>query len=236
MKIALCDDNVDFVNQFKEYVSILSRNDLDYDTFFNGEELISLYKYRKADYDAIFLDMELETLDGIEIANHIRKYDKYVIIVFVTNYTKYMQRSFECSPFRFLLKPISQDDVNKVMNEIAEKLSEEKKTFVFSENRNKLRIFSDEIIFFESQSHWLHIHTSERVYKISKTMSSLCDQIDLNEFCRIHNSYTINLNFVKEIKNMELVLHGNIKIPIGRAYKKNFIDSFVGFKERKYVI
>ena len=102
---------------------------------------MSKYENQEADYDAIFLDMEMGKLGGIETANKIRETDKYVIIVFVTSHTKYMKECFQCEPFRFLIKPINTDEINKVIKEIAIRLSQERKTFVFSEKRNIIRLF-----------------------------------------------------------------------------------------------
>ena len=237
MNIAICDDSMEYINTIEKHLEDINIVCFDYDVFFDGKELVRAYENNTANYDVILLDMEMSQMDGIQTANLIRGLDEHVIIVFITNHTKYMQKSFECEPFRFLVKPVSIEDLKKVFDEITYKLNKERKTLVFSEKRNKIRLFCDNIIYFECQSHWVYIYTKEKTYKICKSMSDLYEKIDNNVFFRIHKSYVINLNYVKEIKENDVVLYEtNAIIPISRLYKKEFVNSFMNFKERKYLI
>ena len=237
LNVAICDDNQEYINILENY--ILDRKDVGItcDAFYSGEELVKMYNIGEACYDVIFLDMEMDKLNGIETANIIRKMDKHVIIVFVTSHTKYMQACFECLPFRFLVKPVSASDFDKVYADIIKKLSEERTTFVFTENRNKIRLFCEDIIYFECQAHYIHIHTKDKVHKICKTMSELYDSVDKTMFIQVHKSFVINLNHIREIKETELVLYDADKvIPISRTFKKQVATAFINFKERKYRI
>lgn len=237
MNIAICDDNLEYIRVLENYFDDMKEYRFDYDVFFSGEELISAYENNNVAYDAIFLDMEMKKLNGIETANLIRKIDKYVSIVFVTNYTKYMKSSFECEPFRFLVKPVAFEEMKKVFNEILRKVSTEQTTFVFSENRNKIRLFCNDIIYFECQSHYVVIYEKKREYRICKSMTELYNQIDRTMFCRVHNSFIVNFNYIREIRESEILLHNTDKrIPISRTYKKMAMQDFLDFKERRYLI
>lgn len=237
MNIAICDDNQQYINQTEDFFAGVDEQNISYDSFYSGEELIKAYQTGYGDYDAIFLDMEMGGLTGIETANIIRKIDKHVIIVFVTSHTKYMQECFECAPFRFLIKPVSRPDMEKVYLEICKKLSEERTTFVFTENRNKVRLFCDDIIYFECQAHYIHIHTKDAEHKICKTMAELIENIDGNIFIQVHKSFVVNLNYIREIREAEIILYNTDKIiPISRSYKKLVSIGFINFKERKYLI
>ncbi len=237
MKIAICDDNTEYIVSFEEYLSHLKTPNLQYDTFLCGEELIAKYKRFNNEYDAIFLDMEMEGLNGIDTANRIREWDKHVIIVFVTNHTKYMQQSFECQPFRFLVKPMSFEQFKSVLTEVSKKICEERTTVVFSEKRNTIRLFCEDILYFESQGHWTIIHYKEGIYKICKSISHIYEEIDKNQFSKTHKSFIVNLEHVKEIHERDIVLYNcNALIPVSRTYKKELMSNFIGFKERKYLI
>lgn len=237
VQIAICDDNREYLNVAEDYFNKLTDNKFDYDVFECGEDLLNMYETEKANYDAIFLDMEMKDLDGIETANIIREKDKHVIIVFVTSHTKYMKDSFKCSPFRFLVKPLEWEEFKTVFDEVCLKVRNERTTFVFTEKRNSIRLFCDDIVYFESQSHWIWIHTKEKTYKICKSFSHLDSKLDKNTFCRIHKSFIVNLGHIKEITNNDVVLHNyNKSIPVSRSYKKTLIDEFLKFAERNYFI
>ena len=237
MNIAICDDNREYVNILEQYIFNIQNSALSCDAFYSGEELVKTYNMGEGNYDVIFLDMEMDKLNGIETANIIRRSDKHVIIVFVTSHTKYMQACFECSPFRFLVKPVSDVEFGKVFADIAKKLSEERATFIFTENRNKLRLFCEDIVYFECQAHYIYIHTRNEVHKICKTMSELYDSIDKSMFLQVHKSFIINLSFIREIRETEIVLYDADKIiPVSRTFKKQVASAFINFKERKYRI
>lgn len=237
LNIAICDDNNEQINIMESYID--SRNDetLNCDAYYSGEELVGAYNSGYGNYDVIFLDMEMNKLTGIQTANLIRKMDKYVIIVFVTSHTKYMQECFECLPFRFLVKPVAKEELDKVFDAIIDKLSEERSTLVFSENRNKIRIFCDDIVYFECQAHYIQINTKSGTHKICKTMSELMENINQNMFLQVHKSFVVNLNQVREIRESEIILYDADKaIPISRSFKKQVSTAFINFKERKYLI
>ncbi|MBR2476866.1 MAG: response regulator transcription factor [Clostridia bacterium] len=238
MKIAICDDSIEYINTVEDYLDKLGTYGFDYDIFMNGEDLIHAYENGEADYDAIFLDMEMGGMDGIQTANHIREKDKDIIIVFVTSYRKYMQQSFECCPFRFLIKPVNFDEFKKVFDEVCIKLNDEPKALVFLENKKRTRIYCSDIIFFESSSHWIMIYTRDgNVHKIRKTMSELFRIIPKNIFVMVHRAFVINLAHVYQISQTAVSMHyyGN-EIPISKKHKKDFTEAFLNFKERKYVL
>lgn len=237
MKIAICDDNTEYIGILEDYFFKLDINANELDAFESGEDLIKMYTLSDSLYDIIFLDMEMSGINGIETANIIRKYDKHVIIVFVTSHTQYMQKSFECNPFRFLVKPLSFDDIKHVMDEAALKLSEERKTFVFSVNRNKIRLFCEDIILFENRSHWVYVRTKDEEYKIFCSVKQLFENIDNKIFSRVQRSYIVNLAYVKEISADRVTLYNyNDSISVGKKYYNSFIHDFMCFKERKYMI
>ena len=94
-------------------------------------------------------------LNGIETANIIREFDEHVIIVFVASYPDYMKESFQCQPFRFIGKPLDYEELKKVFSDICQKLSRKRKVFTFTENKAKVRLYCDDILYFESQGHWV---------------------------------------------------------------------------------
>lgn len=237
MNIAICDDNQQYINVLEQY--IINKKDIkaECDAFYSGEQLIDAYRRGNGNYDVIFLDMEMGKVNGIETANAIREQDKHVIIVFVSSHTKYMQACFECLPFRFLVKPVSESEFDKVFCDIKLCLSGSRSTFVFTENRNKVRLFCEDIIYFECRAHYIYIHTKNNIHKILRTMSELMDNIDGDTFCQVHKSFAINLNFIKEIRESEIYLYETDEIiPVSRTYKKLLCEAFINFKERKYLI
>ncbi len=233
MNISICDDNREYISVVESYLEKLDISPIEHDVFTSGEELVKIYESEKAIYDVIFLDMEMDGINGIETAKRIREFDKHVQIVFVTSYEKYVYDSFECSPFRFLVKPVNFDKFKQVFDDVCKKLSEEIKFFCFTENKSKIRLFCNDIIYFESQNHFTLVHTKNKSYKICKSLSDVHNMVDKDKFCRIHKSFVINLFHVEKLGKKEVLLDCLKKnIPISRTYQKIVPKEYTKFVER----
>ena len=237
MRIAICDDDERCVETASQYLDKIGKADFEYDTFPSGEDLLKVYRKSGCVFDVIFLDMEMEQLNGIETANHIRELDEHVIIVFVTSHTEYMRESFKCSPFRFLVKPVDEEEFETVFYDINKKLSKQRKVFAFTENKARIRLYCDDIIYCESQDHWIWIHTKEQTYKICKTLTDLHESLDKEIMYRVHKSFIINFQYIKSIKENDIQLyHCDKLIPISRLYKKDVLREYTNFIERDFYI
>lgn len=136
MKIAVCDD-MNHINILENLIYKFKKTSVECDAYTSGEELVYAFRDRKEWYDVIFLDMEMEQINGIETANHIRELDEYVIIVFVTSHTEYMRESFKCSLFRFLVKPIDEEEFERRNKMIKEET--EMRIAICDDERNALK-------------------------------------------------------------------------------------------------
>lgn len=237
MRIALCDDNLEYIKTIENYLKRLNKVEIEYDVYTSGEDLVNTYKSGTVNYDAVFLDMEMDGINGIEAGMFLREIDEYVIIIFVTNHSKYMIDSFKCEPFRFIVKPIKFEDIENVCNEIFKKISKRRKKFLLLENKSTIKVYYEDIVFFESQNHHILVYTKDGVYKTRKSMNGIYKDIPPLMFIRTHNSFIVNFNYIKLIKNNEVVLHNyNKNIPISRTYKKTMKEEWTAIIEGKYNI
>ena len=233
IRIAVCDDSREYIETMKSYLSKLNIPRFDYDVFFTGEELVASYQNRSAHYDVVLLDMEMNQINGIETANIIREFDDRVIIVFITNYSEYMKESFQCEPFRFLVKPLDYFDVQSVFHAINQKLSKKRTVVTFDQNKTKVRLYCEDIIVCESQAHWIWIHTKNEIFKVCQSLSEFHKLLDERIFVQVHKSFVINMQHIKLIKQGNISLyHFQSLVPISRSYKKSALTEYTNFIER----
>ena len=181
--------------------------------------------------------MEMDGLNGIDTANAVRELDEYVIVVFVTSHTEYMKDSFKCSPFRFLVKPVDNEELKDVFDDIYKKLSKKKKVLSFTENKAIIRIYCEDIIYCESLDHWVYIHTTHGTHKICKSLSDLYGSLDDTLLFRVHSSFIVNFHYVKAIRNNFIELyHSDKDIPISRSYKKSVLFEYTNYIERNLYV
>ncbi len=237
VKIALCDDDSEHMSTVEKYLELCGEAPVVCDVYLSGEKLVAAYKNNVDErYDVVFLDMEMDGMNGIETANEIRRNDERVIIVFVTSHTEYMKESFQCQPFRFMEKPIDYDELKKFFHDACKRLLQERRTFAFTENKMFVRLYCDDIVYFESQDHWVWVHTKKGdTYKICESLSKVFQKVDNGMFCRVHNSFVINFRFMHKIDGNSIELHDCDKIiPISRTYKKDLMKDYTIFLERDF--
>ncbi len=234
MRIAVCDDDKTWRDIIAGYLDSIKGIELEYSLFESGEELVETYQQQGHMFDIVYLDIEMADMNGIKTANFIRKRDRHVVIVFITNHDKYMYESFECLPFRFLLKPIDENDFKKVFFKIVEMFSEERSTLSVIEGRKIIRLLSEEIKFLESVDHKTYIHTTSEQHTTYTPLSKIKEKLNPALFVQIHRSYIVNLDHVRSVSKNELyIMEYDYSLPIGDKYRSDFEQKLLLLEERR---
>lgn len=117
MRIAICDDNKNEINQIFEVVS-QTINKLEISAkinlFHSGKDILK----EKISYDLLLLDIELNDMNGISLAKKIRKYNRNCIIIFISNYNNYLQEGYKVHAERYFIKPLDSLEFEIELKEI----------------------------------------------------------------------------------------------------------------------
>lgn len=233
-KIAVCDDENLFTEELKELLSCyMMEKDLvfEIDTYHSGEELVEL-GIDVVRYTAIFLDINMEKIDGIMTAEMIRKVSREVFIVFVTAYMDYSLEGYRFDVVRYLLKGSAnfQGKVSECMDAILDKMhySVAKRKFDFKEGTKEISL--ERLLYIESNLHTLEFHVIEddmEVYTMNETLNVFEARLAENDFIRVHQSYLVNAKHIRNVVRYNVVLTNGVELPIPKArytkVKKKFI-------------
>ena len=232
MRFAICDDNFVHAHLLESCLIELLDDNIECDIYQSGEALLDKIFNTDNRYDMLFLDIEMEGNNGIDTANAIREKDEKLLIVFVTSHSEYMKECFQCMPFRIMIKPVQQGELEEILKAARKKWARSQTTVGFKVNKTMVRLYTDDIIFCESTSHYITIHTKTEAYRVRMTMEQLDEMLPYPAFCRVHRSFMVHFKYVKSIREQALLLYeGNQLIPIGRNYKNNVMVSFTNYME-----
>ncbi|MFK4784505.1 LytR/AlgR family response regulator transcription factor [Fusobacterium sp. MFO224] len=198
------------------------------------------YFQNKNDIDIVFLDINMPSIDGVSLAKLLVKLKDNIKIIFVTAYKEHAIDAFEIKAFDYILKPYSEERIDKVIldllndkrEELENKNSLVKKIAVHDEDRLKI-IFLNEIYFIEVLDKECIIHTKEKYYKSKLNLSKFEEILPRDKFYRCHRSYIVNLNKITEI---DAWFNGSYyvtleelkdKIPISRGNMKRLKEIFI---------
>ena len=112
-KIAVCDDEERIVSEVKNIIEEWDSS-IEVVCFSSGEKLVENYE----GYEAVFLDIDMKGMNGIETGKAIRRLDKDTKIVYLTAYRDYVAGAFGVHAFQYLLKPVNKKAVTGVLEEI----------------------------------------------------------------------------------------------------------------------
>lgn len=234
MYIAICDDQYDDVIQIE---NALLAQGYEVEVYETGESLLVAYEQQGLRFDALFLDLKLQTMEGFDLANAIYAIDDSVLVVFVTAYSQYVFECFKCNPVWFLRKPINSNELNDALAHLAHRFKRQQRVFSFKDSRHSVRLRYDEILYFEAKDHRIHIHTTaDTTYTIRQPIKDLAEKLDTS-FCRISKRCLINLSHLTAISHTEVTLtHCATPLPLGRAYRDHLNQAFLHFKEEEYSV
>lgn len=195
--------------------------------------------------DCLFLDIEMPTMDGFQLLEKLNKTDFAVVIT--TAYNEYAIKALKNQAIDYLLKPIDTDDLEETLNRIKKHYSKNNSSDKFEKilssfnkkfNRRKITINTDgklifleqfEILFVESDGNYCSIHTTNnKKIVVTKKLKEINLLLPEEHFFRIHNSFIINLNKIKEFLKSDgyVIIENNHKIPVSRQRKSDLLEKF----------
>lgn len=208
-----------------------------------NEALNLIHKYEP---NLLFLDVELGVGTGLDLLNMFDSPSFEVI--FITAFNQYAAKAFRTSAVDYLLKPVDLDEMREAVNKVKDKL--EYKTLktttsnhsingttlhnvnnlgfikVYTEDGSEI-IPNNEILFIQSINYYSKIVLINKREIIStRHLKEFEDQLKVFGFYRIHNSFIINIKYIKGISHKEgyeVTLLDEIKLKISRRRKEEFI-------------
>lgn len=227
MNIIICDDELAFVNLLKDKIEEICMGEkIDIKVETSG---ISLLKNKDLDkLDAVFLDIEMPEMDGIKIADELRKINQYVHIVFISNREELVYQSLVYRPFRFIRKSKMNTELEEALMALLKDIREASKYIVVGNSSKSYKVHISDVIYIESSKHDITIYTAEEIICIRDTMTRLEDVLDNYYFIRIHSGYLVNPKYIYSIGAKEVILDNKVKLPISRHKivdaKKRFFE------------
>lgn len=180
-------------------------------------------------FDLLILDIQMEGKSGLELAAELRQADNRVSIIFVTGCEEYLKDGYAVQPIQFLLKPVDYPLLYHAVH-TAWKLGKGKRHVVLQEGARTILLTTREVRYVESFNHGIRVHqgAASGFYRITLAEAERAIQ-STGCFCRCHNSFLVNMDWVSEITRTKVVLADGEQIPIGRRYYELAQKTFIHY-------
>jgi DNA-binding LytR/AlgR family response regulator len=197
LNIAICDDDkIALNNELKIIKDVLDEKGIEHavDTFKSLQALLHSYTV----YNIIFLDIEMDEMNGISLAEAIRTTNKGCLFFFVTNYESYVDNAGNVFPFRFWTKPMDRRRLVYGIELAIQELYKNNQFINVTLNSEKVQIFISNIIYIYVQNKKTHIITIKGDIAVNVSYQSIFEQVkNYTNFFEPYRGYYINFSYVK---------------------------------------
>lgn len=171
--------------------------------------------------DILFLDVELIEMTGAEVGCFIRNRleNRNMQIIYISEKEEDVRHLLKTQPLDFLIKPIKQEHVITALEAAEKILKKDNIIFRYHQGKEYYGVPYGDIIYFISNGRKLQIITSDGVKEFYGRLKVIIPGLP-EDFLLIHNSYVINVNFVRRYNYEEVELMNGAILTVSRPYRK----------------
>ncbi|MBQ7253982.1 MAG: response regulator transcription factor [Bacteroidales bacterium] len=180
------------------------------------------------DADVIFVDINMPDMNGMEF---VRSLEDPPLIVFTTAYAEHAVEGFRVNAVDYLVKPFAFEDFKEAVDRVRhmlelkarpEGIPEQEKVIFFQVGHQRRRVCTADIMYVESMGAYLMVHIAgEDPLIVLGNFKSILDA-DPERFFRIHKSYVINLEQIRQSGRSSVTLIDGTVLSVGESYRKAF--------------
>ena len=235
MKIAVCDDEHKDIERLKD---LIERYDEDNHIGFTIYEYCSATDLLRAvragsDFDMIFLDINMDDMDGLTLAKKIREKQDDVPIILVTAFMNYALDGYKVRASRFLIKDDLDKTFTECMDDICREVYRKSKTVILPCVEGNIRLKVSEILLIETDEHKNIIKLKDQTYQIYEKISTLEDMLKGYGFLRIHKSFLVNMEHIRSINNYILTMNDGKQLSVPKARYRQVRQEYTLFVGRE---
>lgn len=234
LNIAICDDEKahreSLINVIKKYCKIHGKLAV-VSEYSSGEECLS----NLDEIEILFLDIDMEGMDGIEVKERLEKTQENIIIIYTTNYDNRMDEAFGIQVISFLRKPVTLEAVSKAMDKIL-KWHGNREFIEVEGSGGKKTIFAiEQITYIESSNQYSIVRLRKGEIFLRKSLNAWEKELDGKGFCRIHQSVIINFMYVKEV-GKNVIMEDSKVFPISTRRRKAVVQAYSDYVKCRLIM
>lgn len=223
MYIAVVDDEKVIREDICELIE-KQRPESSVEAFSTGEELLA----SEGRFDIVFLDIQMDGMNGIEAARSLRERQEETVLIFITGIKEYVFDALDLYAFQYLLKPLNEKKFVEVLDRAVKEAGRKKeKRGLFIKARN-LTLDQTDILYIESRGKKVEIHTArdKESIEIYASMEELEGQLG-EGFYRCHRAYIVNMAHITEYGSDSILLTNGDKVYLAKKKYGEFVKAYM---------
>lgn len=221
--IAIVEDEDNAAELLRSYILRYGDENGEEFKIFRFKDAMEFLKDYRAVYAVVFMDIQMPHMNGMDGAIELRKADKAVSIVFITNLVQFAQKGYEVDAVGFLVKPVKYGDFAlRFKKALAVYMTHEERTITVKYQGGMSRISTDSLIYVEIIAHRLYYHLLDGEIEVTGVLSEVERELKKYGFLRCNKCYLVNPKFITSIKGADLQV-GDYTLQISRPRRATFL-------------
>lgn len=230
IEIVLIDDEqlqLDYMQKLVEQAAESLEIKVEISQYLTGESFLFALEDHPS-WNLAFLDIEMEKINGMEVARILRQKAPQLELVFATAYAEYAVEGYEVQALDYLLKPINTEKITRVLKRYLEEQPEDDAYIIVDIEGKATRLNLKDIISIEANMGEVTLHLTAKEINLKMSLLELQDLLD-SRFITTHRSYLVNLQYVDRLLKQDVVLSNDRKIPLSRRRAKEVQTAFIDY-------
>ena len=199
--------------------------------FRDGPELLEQYN---RDFDILFLDIELPTLDGMTVSERVRERDSFIPIIFTTNLAQYAIKGYEVNALGFCVKPVSYSLFSNYFTKAIERCRRNEKLkgnnmIVLGGGAFFVKVYFDDIVYIVKDKNYIVYHlANQEDFKERGTMKDILMRFENTSIRQCSSGCMVNLRHVNKLGDGNVYLNG-ITFPVSLPFRKPLTQGLMDY-------
>lgn len=190
-------------------------------TFLDAVSFLDPYR---STFDAVFMDIEMPGMNGMEAARRLREIDRIITLVFVTNMAQYAVKGYEVDALDFIVKPVRYPDIvfkmKRILNNL--RINTAREITIPLPRGGFQRVSSMELFYVEVSNHNLCYHLASGILETGGTLSKAEEELKSWGFLRCNSCFLVNPRYVEWIRG-HTVKVAQDELQISHPKRKDFL-------------
>jgi len=229
-QIAICEDKSVFSDsQMNACRTIMEKLNVEYrlSVFTNSADFIAALVTKQQRYDMILLDIVMDGVNGIELAQRIRQVDEDAAIIFITSYEKYAIQGYDVKALHYLMKSADTQLLENLIKLVyAEKHLVD--VLTIKSGDHYIRIPIKEIVCMEITGRRVEVSLKDGMVYYSGKLTDILDELPKELFIRCHQAFAVNIGNIRELSRRNAIAINGKEIPVSRTFWNNTKAAFLG--------
>ena len=183
---------------------LLNENGIEDITAFDNP-IDALKEVTKTKFDAVFLDISMPNITGLELADSIMQLEPKTFIIFQTAYSEFALDAYKSGGMAYLMKPIESNDIKNILEKIRNfKTSSEESKKILGKRGDKLYLIDiNDIYYIKADLDEVIVKIKETDAYVRRKIGDLEILLNGKNFFRVHRSYIVNVDKIKSMRSID---------------------------------